>query len=389
MATRRLGFFALGLDAVVMLLTAGSLPAFAAAWHVPQDVAGLVFTANGLGFVAAVLAAGLLADRHGKRAVGAASAAALGLGVILFSQSGTLAAGLLAAAVVGAGAGSVESLVTALLPDLYPGREGYANNFAQVFFSIGATAGPLLLLPGGLPWRTRLLLCGLAWLVVAAGLWRERGQDRPTAHGGTVGAGWAAPLEVLRAPGVWSTVAAMALYTGVEVAAWGWLFAVVTRPGGFGPAWAVAELSGFWLAMGVGRWLSSHLAERVDLARLIGVQAAAGIPTLLLALLLRRRLAALLAVLACGLALSGLWPSIVALGQRRHGRSAALASLLVGAGAAGSLLVPVAFGVVSARMGLPVAAAGLALLLAPVAPLCRAGDADLGVRGVPEPRRAR
>ncbi len=31
MATRRLGFFALGLDAVVMLLTAGSLPSLTAA----------------------------------------------------------------------------------------------------------------------------------------------------------------------------------------------------------------------------------------------------------------------------------------------------------------------------------------------------------------------
>ena len=369
MATRSLAFLALAVDAVVMLLTAGSLPAFAAAYRVPQDVAGLVFTANGVGFVLTVPLAGVLADRYGKRAVAAVSALVVALGLLLFSVSGNLAAGLCAAALIGAGGGSVESLVTAILPEMYPGREGFANNFAQMFFSVGATLGPLLLLPAGWPWRLRLALCGVTFALIAAGLWRQRGSDVPERRGLRGGAWWAAPGWDLRRSGVWPSVVAMILYTGVEVALWGWLFAVVTRPGGAGPVWAVAELSGFWCAMGVGRLVTGVLAERIDLARLIGIEAALGVPTLLLALLLHSRVGALTAVILCGLALSGIWPSLVAHGQVRHGQSASLAALLVAAGGAGSLAVPAAFGFASAHLGLPAAAAGLAVLLAPVAVL--------------------
>lgn len=379
--TRGLAFVALAVDALAMILAAGSLPGFAAAYHVPQDVAGLVFTANGLGFVVALPASGLLADRYGKRTIGALSALVLAGGLLLFAVSGNLATGLCAAALTGAGAGSVESLVTALLPELYPGREGFANNFAQAFFSVGATLGPLLLLPIGLGWRLRLALCGLAFLPLAAGLWGDRPRD-VLAGAAADAAAWRRGLaQVLRARGVGASLAALVLYTGVEIAVWGWLFAVVTRPGGAGPVWAVAELSGFWCAMGVGRLASGALAERMDLGVLIAIETAVGIPALVLALLQRSPAGALAAVMLCGLAFAGIWPSLVGNAQKRHGQSAFLAALLVGAGGAGSLVIPAAFGFATARWGLAPAALGLAGLLLPVIWLPRAGAA--GPRPVP------
>jgi len=366
MATRGLAFLALALDALVLLLTAGSLPAIAHAYHVPLDVAGLIFTANGAGFTVAVPVSGALADRFGKRAVAAGSALTFAAGLLLLAAGRHLAVGLAAAALSGAGGGSVESGVTALLPEIYPGREGFANNFAQAFFGLGATLGPLLLLVPGFGWRLRLALCGVALLVVGAGFWRERGRDVLPGRAATASPR-PAPLGVLRGPGVGASAAAMVLYTGVEVAVWGWLFAVVTRPGGAGPVWAVAELSGFWCAMGLGRLTAGRLAERIDLALLIAVETAVGVPALLLTLLSHSRAGALAAVVLCGLAFSGIWPSVVGHAQKRHGESAFLASLLVAAGGAGALAVPAAFGFAVARLGLRAAAVGLAFLLVPVA----------------------
>ena len=363
MAIRPAAFLALGLDAVVLLLVAGSLPAFAASFGVPQDQAGLVFTANGLGFVVMVPIFGVLADRHGKRAVTAIGAAVFALGLFAFAAAPDLALGLCGAALAGAGAGAVESGVTSLLPELYPGREGFANNFAQAFFGAGATGAPLLLLLPGSFWRLRLGLCGLALLLVGTSLWTARHADGP---GRARGADWAGLLAVLRAPGAGAVVAGMVLYTGVEVAVWGWLFAVVTGPGGAGPAWAVAELSGFWGAMTAGRLLSGAVAERFDLALLIGIEAAAGVPALLLAILLPSRVGAFVASLVCGLAFAGIWPSLVGLGQKRHGQTGATSALLVAAGGGGSLAIPAAFGFARARLGLGPAAGGLALLLTPV-----------------------
>jgi len=374
MASRHLAFAALVVDAVVLLLLGGSLPAFALAFRVPQDVAGLIFTANGLGFLVAVPACGVLGDRFGKRAVVGVSALGLAVGLLALAASRDLAAGLCAAALIGAASGSVESGITAVLPELYPGREGFANNYAQAFFGVGATAGPLLLLVPGLGWRERLVLCGSAFVVLGAAFWLERRRDRRVP-----GSDWRSGIaESLAVPGIGASLLAMVLYTGVEVAVWGWLFAVVTRPGGAGPVWAVAELSGFWAAMGGGRFLAGALADRIELPALIAAGTALGVPALVLALLLPSRVGALAAVVVCGLAFSGLWPSLVANGQRRHGQSAFVSALLVGAGGGGSLVVPAAFGFATARLGLPAATAGLALLLAPVALLPRLARAARG-----------
>jgi fucose permease len=367
MATRALVFAVLIVDALVLLLVAGSLPAFASAYGVPQDVAGLVFTANGLGFVAAVPLSGVLADRFGKRSVAAVSAAVLAFGLLLFAAGPSLAWGLGAAALIGAGAGSVEGGVTALLPELYPRREAFANNFAQAFFGAGAALGPLVLLVPWVGWRLRLALGGAAFLLIGGCLWRERHHDAPSAGRLDLGGWFGAMADVLRSPGVSAPLAALVLYTGVEVAVWGWLFAVVTRPDGAGAIWAVAELSGFWCAMGAGRLLIGVLSDRVPLPRLITVGTAAGVPALLLSLLAPSRAAALAAVVLCGLAFSGIWPSLVGHAQRRHGQSAFLAALLVAAGGAGALVVPAAFGFATAHLGLPAAAVGLAAVLAPVA----------------------
>jgi fucose permease len=368
-ATRTLVFAGLFVDALVVLVVAGSLPAFATSFGVRQDVAGLVFTTNGLGFVAAVPLSGLLGDRFGKRAVAAVSAAVVAVGLAAFAASHNLASGLGAAVLIGAGGGAVESGITALLPDLYPGREGFANNFAQSFFGLGATLGPPLLLAAALGWRLRFLLGAAAYLVVAVGMWRERGLDAPAAAAPEVHAASRSLAASLRSAGVIAPALGLILYTGVEVALWGWLFAVVTRPGGAGPVWAVAELSGFWCAMGLGRLGSGILADRVPLPALIAAGTAAGIPALLLALLLPSPAGALAAAIVCGLAFSGIWPSLVALAQRDHGGSNLLAALLVAAGGIGALIVPAAFGFATARLGLATAAVGLAVLLVPVSAL--------------------
>ncbi len=386
------------LDALALLWMASSLPAYALAFHVRQDVAGLVFSANSIGFVVTVPLSGLLADRWGKRAVAAGGCLLLALGLVLFALSPNLPLALAASTVVGAGSGSVESTLTALLPDLYPGREGYANNVAQVFFSAGAVLAPILLLLPAFGWRLRLAACGLAFALLAPGLRGARGPSAPGRGPAGGGRGTSAPpwlraaAQVVRGRGVGYLVVAMLLYTGVEVAVWGWLYAMVTRPGGAGPVWAVVELSGFWLAMGVGRWVTGRLSRHRPLSALIATEAAIGVPALVAAMLIPGGAVGVVAVAVCGLAFSGIWPSVVGLAQQRHGESAFLTSLMVGAGGAGGLLIPAGFGFLAARAGLHVGALVLAVLFAPVAALPYVGaaagrrggvDGDDAVGGVP------
>ncbi len=360
---------ALACDALALLWVAGSLPAYARAFGVPEATAGFVFTASGLGFVVAVPLAGRLADRWGKHRIAAWSCLGAAVGLLLFALSSDLALGLLAATVAGAGLGCVESTATALLAEMYPGQEGAANLSAQVFFCVGAVLAPFWLLVPGLDWRSRFAGCAVVWMLLAFGF---RLQTPSAGTRRESGRGADARPAMPHLPDVAAVIVAMALYTGVEVAVWGWLYAVVSRSAG-GAFWGAIELSAFWFAMGLGRWAVGRLCHRWPLPRWISLEAVVGAPALLLVLWAPGGGWALGAAALCGLAFSGIWPSLVGLAQQRHGDSALLTAWLVAAGGAGGLVVPAGFGFLVARAGVVVGAAVLAILLLPVAVLPSVG----------------
>ncbi len=359
---------ALVLDAVVPLLLSGSLPGLASALHVPLDRVGLLFSGNFLGFVLAVPTSGVASERYGRRRVVTASIGLLGVSLLALARAPSLPWAMAAVVVVGAGSGAVQAVCLELVPEMVPGRPGYGLLLSQALFSIGAVLGPAVLLPvWGLSWRQRFLLLSLPvvllFALAASGAGRRPMADAaPQAFGG-VGRRLAVTLRSAR---VRRAVIAIALYDGVEVSFWGWLFTAVTRPHGQGPVWGVIELSTFWAMMGAGRLAIGRMADRVDLALVIRIEALAGIPALLIALLTRDHTLGLAASALGGLCLSAIWPSIIAHARAGEAEPTLVAATLMTASGLGGLAIPAAFGFAAAHAGWPIAAAGLTLLLVPV-----------------------
>ena len=70
---------------------------------------------------------------------------------------------------VEAGGGLIEGVASALIGDLHPERKGYSLNLSQVFFGIGAFAGPLIpgyLLSFNLNWRLSYITISLVTFVL-------------------------------------------------------------------------------------------------------------------------------------------------------------------------------------------------------------------------------
>jgi MFS family permease len=106
---------------------------------------GLLLFSMFLLYPASSLAAGIAADRVGKRAVLGAGLACLAATFALSAAVPDIRVRTLAVLLFGLGEGVVESQATALLSDLSPARERSMLSWSQLMFSAGAAGGPFLL----------------------------------------------------------------------------------------------------------------------------------------------------------------------------------------------------------------------------------------------------
>ena len=134
---------------------------------------GLALAARTVGFLAAMPAAGVLADRWSRRAVvgwsGAAAAAASPLAALGIGTSTLLLAA--AAAVVGAGQGACRPAFQALTAEVVdPGRRQQANAAVTIAVRVSVLVAPSAAALGALVVDVPALVAatGLLWLVAAA-----------------------------------------------------------------------------------------------------------------------------------------------------------------------------------------------------------------------------
>jgi FHS family glucose/mannose:H+ symporter-like MFS transporter len=251
---------------------------------------GSIFAAIFGGGLLAQLLGGPISDRFGRRVVLVWSAVSFGTATFAMSVSTRLPLMLAAACVLGFGYGGSTLSVNVLASELTPHRRAATLNLVNVFYAIGAIAGPLLAGRAIVWWGTAqpALWAGAALMVlVAPGALAALPALHSTATSSALaqtaksdaarsasGSGRRALTPVLPPAFMWSAGLLILLYVGSEASLGGWTAVYLAHSVGVDSARAATITSMFWLSLCIGRLLATvagfHLtAERLLLISIV------------------------------------------------------------------------------------------------------------------------
>jgi MFS family permease len=357
--TQFLSFVGLG---VTMSLTGPLLPAIRTGIPMTYLEAGLVLSGQFLGMLVSVPPGGHLVDWIGRKPflLGSAVLTVAGLvGSALAPGFGSL---LAAAIVTGVGSGGFEVGVNAVELDHAGERAGQAMNLLHFFYGVGAVGGPLLasaMLGAGHGWRAAFLLAALLPAAVGLALLPlDLGHaGPPPVHD---------QAAVYGSPALWRYALVIALYVALETSAYGWAASFWERRGApFLAPPLVASI--FWATLTMGRLLCGGLADRMGLARFVRRSAAVALLASAAWMIWPTPWVTLASVALLGLALSGIFPTTMALVTEAFpGHAGKVVAFLAVFASVGGLVGPSVAGRLADEVGiaaLPPFAAGLALAM--------------------------
>jgi MFS transporter, FHS family, L-fucose permease len=333
------------------------------AQHIEQGIAvlGGLFTAISFGIILTQFGAGLVSARFGQRFVLAIGMLLMGSGGIGVTLGRSLPIMLAGALLFGIGFGGVLSAGNVLVGQLFPSRSAAALNGVNLFFGVGSMLGPAIAGLAGLRlgapqtavWVGAGLLLALVPIMLS---YAARPATQATKHS-------AQEHSQQRSTG-WLLAVLLLIYIGTEVGFSGWLTVYLISGSNMAPASAALVVSGFWLALTLGRALGTVLGLRLTATQLL-TSSLLGmlIGALLLVLGVGDSLTSIVGVLVLGLSCGPVFPTVLAIVTTTARNSAATTSLVLGVGNGGGLIIPALLGVLLARYG-PSAAAGLVLAAA-------------------------
>jgi fucose permease len=328
------------------------------ALHIEQDIAvlGALFTAISLGIILTQFGAGPASMRFGLRFVLAAGMLLMGSGGIGITFGRSLATVLTGALLLGIGFGGILAAGNLLVGQLFSTRSAAALNGVNLFFAVGSMLGPAIAGLVGVRLGTPQIAIWVgAGLLLALVPIVANFAARPPAP---------AAKQPQRRNTSWILALLLLIYIGTEVGFSGWLTVYLITGSSLAPATAALVVSGFWLALTLGRALGTVLGLRLTSAQLLIISLLGIlIGALLLVLGVGDRATSIAAVLCLGLSCGPVFPTALAIVATTARNSAATTSFVLAIGNCGGLIVPALLGVLLASYG-PSAAASLVLVAA-------------------------
>jgi len=302
-------FLTMACTGAVMQVRGAVLPTLEGYFTVPEWQLGLVAPAGTAGYLLVILAVGSSAGRVDARRFIAGGAFLTGGALLAMGLSPSFPVFLAALVVQGAAVGVFRALDRPLLSHFYPSQRGRVYNRYDATWAVGAALGPLavvLALRAG-SWRLVYGVVGVAVLALALVF---RSLRSPAVESNEEPLTRSDLADLIRRPEVIALLAALFFVTGVEGGLFTWLpyYAAAELP----DAWAELTLTVMLAAYIPGRFACGALTDRLGpLTLLVGVLGLL-VPAFAFTFFVADGLAVLGGVVAIGLLISGVFPTMMA-----------------------------------------------------------------------------
>lgn len=341
--------FAMGLTIVSPLL-----PEIAKTFSLSLAQSGMIFTANFIGFVIFILGGGVLADRIGKKPVLVFSLIGFSIGLSLFPLAPNFQIACLTMALIGGCGGILDSQVGALITALNPEKTGFYMNLTQIFFGLGAIAGPFLAAAAisyGYGWQLcYFILAGLSWLLTGGLILAQF-----PSLGETEKISWKGFKDLILDPRFLLICFCMFLYSGSEVGGWGWLSTFLKTDLGFSITQSSLAVALFWAAMTLGRIGCGPFILRYSTRVILIVLAFLSAVVTAFSGFISGNWSWPV-IFFMGLAYSSIWPLLVTFGGNQYPiYLSTVFALLIGSGGLGSTIIPYLIGIIGQNAGVRLA----------------------------------
>lgn len=350
-----LAFVSLGLPDSLL---GSAWPTMQQAFAVPSSWAGYVsMTICAMTIVSSLVGPHLI-QRYETKWIVIVSIGLTVIGLLGFSWSSRYWMLFLFAVPYGLGAGSVDASLNHYVANHYSAR---VMNFLHCFYGLGAVISPNIMALAlkyahwnqGYRWTACVQIAILVLCVLSIPLWPK--------HPKTAGEEKADPVslrEALRVPGVLPTMIAFFAYCAGEATCFLWTasYFAGTRPDMSAELVAACGSLVFGGLM-LGRILAGVVSSRIDDRRLIRVGLAVELAGILLVLLpVKGYVVAMLGFLVVGTGMGPIYPSIQHMAPENFGRrySAPVIGMQMASAYVGSMLMPMAFGVLQQHIGISI-----------------------------------
>ena len=309
----------------------------------PVSRLGLLLACGTVAYLIVSSLSGPIARRMGVGWLLVLSTLLAGSGLLLFA----LAPGwwwLLPAAFLGGlGAGGIDAGLNAFAAERFSPR---VMSWLHACYGIGATLGPLLMTAvfiAGASWRWGYAIVAGAMITLACvfvatrRLWQpsDPSDARPPQPRATL-------ARTLRMPLVWTHMALLLMYCGVEAGAGQLAYTLMTEGRGIPPDVAGPVVGGYWAALTIGRILFGQLAARWSTGTILRLGTSVAPMAIAVFWWNPAPWASFVALWALGLALAPIFPMMISLTPQRlgssHGSNAV--GVQISAGAIGIALLP-------------------------------------------------
>jgi fucose permease len=315
---------------------------------------GLLMSLFSSGFVAGSLLTGLLTRFMPKAYILNISIIFQALFLIIFPFSNSFILMLIVYFIIGMSGGFIETLASLMLPEINKEQPGYYLNISQVFFGIGAFAGPYIssiIVRIGLNWQlSYYFLAFLSFisflifsilrvkcksLITVSGFNSsnidENNQDRKIKIS-------AVSIKVLL---LFSFT--MLMYVASEDGLNAWIPTFFRLERGFSAYQASQILSFYWLAIAAGRLSIGLMVKKINLMKVTIIISILGFLSTTAGIMVENRYLNLVFFMLTGLFYSGIWPNILALSMqyfKNDKRRDSFASIIIAIGGIGALISP-------------------------------------------------